>query len=608
MMSSSLLWKVSPLIISSILAAAVSAAPQTTTPGCGFVSQGCFFYGQDGTPALTERVVPSTTEDTTVDNCQAACTAAGFKYAGLEEGYACFCGNTLTGTASLDSYCNTPCFGNAAQTCGGLYAQSIYDNTCAAGSSSSSSVSTASSTSSSASSSSTDVSTTSSSSTASTTKSSTASSTASSTESSTASSTKSSTASSTASSTESSTASSTKSSTASSTASSTESSTASSTKSSTASSTASSTKSSTASSTESSTASSTASSTESSTASSTESSTASSTESSTASSTASSTDSSASTTASSTKSSTTAEPTSTSTSTCSNSSPTTSSQTQPTYPASTPVYVTSVVETTKTYVISSCAPTVINCPYGSVTTSVSHYTTVCPATSTETAKGYPTPTPEYSGSVTKYTTSTVYATSVYTITSCAPTVTNCPLGHVTTEIVKLYTTVCPVTPTATRPATVTLVPYPQSPAQTQPGAPGANPSYPANPEAPAPTYPAGGATTPGAGVPVPTYPAGPSEAETSKGNVGVPTYPAGGASTSSAIGNVGKPTTAVPIYPIGPGATTVVPYASSSVVLQVTPNPTQSLVQANAAPRMSGSNTMAMFISGGMMLAGFILA
>ncbi|KAH9214800.1 hypothetical protein DL95DRAFT_279973, partial [Leptodontidium sp. 2 PMI_412] len=51
--------------------------------------------------------------------CQAACTAAGFKYAGLEEGYACFCGNTLTGTASFDSYCNMPCFGNAAQTCGG---------------------------------------------------------------------------------------------------------------------------------------------------------------------------------------------------------------------------------------------------------------------------------------------------------------------------------------------------------------------------------------------------------------------------------------------------------------------------------------------------------
>ena len=48
-----------------------------------------------------------------------------------------------------------------------------------------------------------------------------------------------------------------------------------------------------------------------------------------------------------------------------------------------------------------------------------------------------------------YTTSTVYTTSVYTITSCAPTVTNCPakLGSVTTEVISLYTTVCPVTAT-----------------------------------------------------------------------------------------------------------------------------------------------------------------
>lgn len=40
-------------------------------------------------------------------------------------------------------------------------------------------------------------------------------------------------------------------------------------------------------------------------------------------------------------------------------------------------------------------------------------------------------------------TSTVTATSVYTVTSCPPTVTNCPVGHVTTEVVTAYTTYCP---------------------------------------------------------------------------------------------------------------------------------------------------------------------
>jgi hypothetical protein len=46
------------------------------------------------------------------------------------------------------------------------------------------------------------------------------------------------------------------------------------------------------------------------------------------------------------------------------------------------------------------------------------------------------------------TTSTVYATSTYTVTSCGPTVTNCPYGDhgpvVVTEVVPVSTTVCAV--------------------------------------------------------------------------------------------------------------------------------------------------------------------
>ncbi|CAK7239620.1 MAG: hypothetical protein STHCBS139747_001051 [Sporothrix thermara] len=46
-----------------------------------------------------------------------------------------------------------------------------------------------------------------------------------------------------------------------------------------------------------------------------------------------------------------------------------------------------------------------------------------------------------------YTTSTVLSTRAYTITSCAPTVTDCPVGQPTTEIITSYTTWCPVTAT-----------------------------------------------------------------------------------------------------------------------------------------------------------------
>ncbi|KAL4725354.1 hypothetical protein ACLX1H_007501 [Fusarium chlamydosporum] len=53
---------------------------------------------------------------------------------------------------------------------------------------------------------------------------------------------------------------------------------------------------------------------------------------------------------------------------------------------------------------------------------------------------------------TEYTTSTVYSTKTYTVTQCPPTVVNCPVGHVTTETIAVSTTVCPVTEVATEPA------------------------------------------------------------------------------------------------------------------------------------------------------------
>lgn len=56
------------------------------------------------------------------------------------------------------------------------------------------------------------------------------------------------------------------------------------------------------------------------------------------------------------------------------------------------------------------------------------------ASSTASASGSPTPT--------TYT-STYTTTKVHTITSCPPIVTNCPIGHKTTEIIVVTTTWCP---------------------------------------------------------------------------------------------------------------------------------------------------------------------
>ena len=154
---------------------------------------------------------------------------------------------------------------------------------------------------------------------------------------------------------------------------------------------------------------------------------------------------------------------------------------------------TSTVYSTNIYTVTSCAADVTNCPKGEVTTElVSLYTTICPVESVppgpkggvkvpETA---PPPTPTDSSvvassatlpaatsppgtspvasapEVPSYTTSTVYSTNIYTVTSCAPGVTDCPASkdQVTTEIIAISTTVCPVTekkPKESAPATET---------------------------------------------------------------------------------------------------------------------------------------------------------
>jgi len=63
---------------------------------------------------------------------------------------------------------------------------------------------------------------------------------------------------------------------------------------------------------------------------------------------------------------------------------------------------------------------------------------------------------------TQYTTSTLYSTKTYTVTSCAPTVTKCHSNgtHVTTEVVPYTTTVCPVTLTSVSKTSVTKAPKP----------------------------------------------------------------------------------------------------------------------------------------------------
>ncbi|KAI7779611.1 hypothetical protein LA080_000635 [Diaporthe eres] len=180
-------------------------------------------------------------------------------------------------------------------------------------------------------------------------------------------------------------------------------------------------------------------------------------------------------------------------------------------------HTTETFYSTTVLTVTSCAPSVTDCP-GHVTTSI------IPITSTLV----PSPTPGDDETVTAtvvpiistsagpisggehLTTSTIYSTTVYTVTSCAPAVTDCPgkIGSVTTQIIAISTTVCPVTEGGHS------VPTPpaenggggSTPSETKPVGSGPNPSSPAENEgsSPNPPTPAGGE----ASQPSPSTPAG----------------------------------------------------------------------------------------------------
>jgi hypothetical protein len=91
-----------------------TAAPLGPTP------LGCFADSGNRDLAVG---LPGTTY--TVETCTAGCGAAGYKYAGLQWYGYCFCGNTY-GAYGASANCTTPCSANAGETCGGGWANSVY--------------------------------------------------------------------------------------------------------------------------------------------------------------------------------------------------------------------------------------------------------------------------------------------------------------------------------------------------------------------------------------------------------------------------------------------------------------------------------------------------
>ncbi|MBL8343148.1 MAG: WSC domain-containing protein [Rubrivivax sp.] len=61
----------------------------------------------------------------TPERCIQTCAAKGFKYAGVQYGESCLCGNSY-GRFGAAPACNVPCTGNAGQACGGPNANAVF--------------------------------------------------------------------------------------------------------------------------------------------------------------------------------------------------------------------------------------------------------------------------------------------------------------------------------------------------------------------------------------------------------------------------------------------------------------------------------------------------
>lgn len=128
-------------------------------------------------------------------------------------------------------------------------------------------------------------------------------------------------------------------------------------------------------------------------------------------------------------------------------------------------YTTSTVYTAKVHTVTACPSPAKDCPVSEKTTFVTtetviDYTTICPVTESATKTGTGTrigeiwPTKTITGvQGEEYTTSTVYTTSVRTVTACPSSVKSCPASerstYVTTDTIIDFTTICPVTATST---------------------------------------------------------------------------------------------------------------------------------------------------------------
>lgn len=99
--------------------------PPCLDPFQPFVYSGCF--ANPNGKSLTYRSSTSS-RNQTIEGCVAECKGNGYRYAGLEYGGVCYCGNTVNGDELDSSKCSFKCNGDKDQFCGGDKSLSVYSD------------------------------------------------------------------------------------------------------------------------------------------------------------------------------------------------------------------------------------------------------------------------------------------------------------------------------------------------------------------------------------------------------------------------------------------------------------------------------------------------
>ena len=113
---------------SSTTAPSVKVKSSTPAPLTGWFSLGCY-NDSVGTRTLSNTEYLNVAM--TIEACTAACSKAGYNYAGVEYADECYCDNTLQEYAALvtDGRCSMSCNGDNNETCGGPNGINIYQHT-----------------------------------------------------------------------------------------------------------------------------------------------------------------------------------------------------------------------------------------------------------------------------------------------------------------------------------------------------------------------------------------------------------------------------------------------------------------------------------------------